>query len=227
MDYMLFKNIYDCKKIIGKGGTGIVKEWCINNCYDKQCNQCSKSVIKEIRNPELDIQRLIKFFRIMEPYNIFPKLYKCYKYKDTFYIIMEYINEDFDREKIELNTLIHNSIYKLSKIHEFKICHRDLNTRNIIIVNNDIFFIDVDSCHFIESDRDIINDIKTLCISILSKFGLKRLPIKLPRQNIMRKIPRSISKIEENKHIISSFKTYVEKYYPKNIFSQISKESLY
>lgn len=216
MKYSLFKEIYDTKNIIGEGGTGIVKEWCLNNCSTTKCNDCSKSVIKVIYHTLVDIQLMIKIFRIGQEYNLFPKLFKCYKHDDTYYIIMERVNDCFKREKVDIDLLIKNSISKLYTMHKLNICHKDLDRRNIMIINNDIIFIDVDSCSFIKSDSDIIHDIKTLCMSIL---------FKLRETNSIPKFSRSISKVYNyDRNIIALCKKYIKEFYRDDIAFQAIKE---
>lgn len=219
MEYSLFKRIYDSKNIIGEGGTGLVKEWCLNNCYINKCNDCSKSVIKVIHHTLVDIQLMIKIFRLGEEYNLFPKFYKCYKYDDMYYVIMERVDNYLNSIEIDLNLLLRNSIYKLSIMHKLNICHKDLDRRNIFITNNDIIFIDVDSCSYIQSDIDIIHDIKTLCTSLL---------FKLRKSDSIPKVRQSISKTYEyDRNIMTLVKKYIKEFYREDIALKACEELIF
>lgn len=219
MEYRLFKEIYDTKNILGKGGTGIVKEWCLNNCSTTKCNDCLKSVIKVIHHKLVDIQLMIKIFSLGEEYNLFPKFFKCYKYDDMYYVIMERVDNYFNKGEIDLNLFLRNSIYKLSMMHKLNICHKDLDRRNIVITNNDIIFIDVDSCSYIQSDEDIIHDIKTLCTSLL---------FKLRKSDSIPKVRQSISKAYDyDRNIMSMVKKHIKEFYKHDIALKACNELMF
>ena len=216
MEYRVFKEIYDTKNTLGEGGTGIVKEWCLNNCSTTKCNECLKSVIKVIHCKLVDIQLMIRMFNLGEEYNLFPKFFKCYKYGDMYYVIMERVD---NKGEINLNVLLRNSIYKLSMMHKLNICHKDLDRRNIVICNNDIIFIDVDSCSYIQSDTDIIHDIKTLCASLL---------FKLRKSDSIPKVRQSISKVYDyDRNIMSIVKKHIKEFYRHDIALKACNELVF
>jgi tRNA A-37 threonylcarbamoyl transferase component Bud32 len=195
MDYQSFRNIYNSKKIIGKGVKGIVKEWCLNNCYDKMCNDCNKHVIKCINEIDIEIQQVLKIFNLTKHTDIFPKLLRCYRYNTQIYLIMERIGYQIEYKKFSIETLIKNIIDKVFTMHNLNICHKDLNTRNIMICNDNITFLDVDSCSFINSDNDVIQDLTTLFGSVMSK---------LTESKSIQKTTSSTSKSQIYKRHISS-----------------------
>ena len=75
MDFNTFINLYNSKKMIGKGVKGIVKEWCINNNCDNCDNgiNCEKYVIKSIDLADVNVDLLLHVFKITHDLNIFPK----------------------------------------------------------------------------------------------------------------------------------------------------------
>lgn len=218
MDYTSFIKIFNEKHIVGKGLKGVVKDWCINNCKENEtCSECSKHVIKVIDARDVDIDKVVKIFNLTKDTGIFPSLFKCYKYTTRYYIIMEKVGQNITKkDKFNLELLIKNIIFKLSSMHNLNICHKDLNTKNLIVYNNDIVFVDVDDCSFIESNKDIIQDIKTLYTSILSIIHNRKSIIK---------ISKAISKIQqENTMIQKLYKHYIKLSYNPEIYEQIEKE---
>jgi serine/threonine protein kinase len=94
---------------------------------------------------------ILDIYKITNDLNIFPKLYEHYiRNNNVFFIIENFGQKNIPSTPFNLDTFIKNAIKKIHTIHSLNITHGDLNTRNIMIIYNDIYFIDVDSCKKID-----------------------------------------------------------------------------
>jgi tRNA A-37 threonylcarbamoyl transferase component Bud32 len=221
MDFNTFINLYNSKKTIGKGVKGVVKEWCVNvNCDNSihciDCIDCEKYVIKSINVDDVNLELLLKVFRLTHDLNIFPKLYNYYQFPQLskIFIVMERINLSYSNDTFNLHTLIKNIITKIHKLHNLNIYHSDLNNRNVILSNNNIYIVDVDSCKDDITNKHIINDLTTLLQTILYKLNNK---------HALQKPSKSITnKFHENKRkIIKLYKQYIKELYSNEIYIHI------
>jgi tRNA A-37 threonylcarbamoyl transferase component Bud32 len=219
MDFNTFINLYNSKKTIGKGVKGIVKEWCINNNCDN-CNgiNCEKYVIKSIDLADVNVELLLHVFKITHDLNIFPKLYNYYQFPQLskIFIVMERINLSYSNETFNLHKLIKNIITKIHRLHNLNIYHSDLNNKNVILLNNDICIVDVDSCKDNITNKHIINDLTTLLQTILYK---------LHNKHALQKHSKSVTnKFNQNKHkIIKLYKQYIKELYSNEIYTEFNK----
>jgi tRNA A-37 threonylcarbamoyl transferase component Bud32 len=218
MDFNTFINLYNSKKTIGKGLKGIVKEWCINTNNHSNCVYCEKYVIKSVELCDINLELILKIFSLTNDLNIFPKFYNYYQFSQTskIFIVMDRINISDTSEIYDVNKLIKNIIIKIHKLHNLNIYHSDLNNRNVILSNNNIYIVDVDSCKDDITIKNIINDLTTLLQTILYKLNNK---------HALQRSSTSVSnKFNENKRkIIKIYKQYIKELYSNEIYTEFNK----
>ena len=218
MDFNTFINLYNSKKIIGKGVKGTVKEWCIKTDNHSNCTLCEKYVIKCIDLCDINLELLLKIFSLTNDLNIFPKFYNYYQFSQIskVFIVMERINISYTLEIFDLHKLVKNIITKIHKLHNLNIYHSDLNNRNVILSNNNIYIIDVDSCKDDITIKNIINDLTTLLQTVLYKLNNK---------HALQRPSKSVSnKFNENKRkIIKLYKHYIKELYSNEIYTEFNK----
>ena len=131
--------------IIGKGASGIVyKIYKNDKVYAIKDIDLTNLEEKEIKNIENEANILTK----IEHENIV-KYYKSFKYKDSYFIIMEYCNYSdlakfIKKNKDENTTIDNNVIYSIvldiclgiKEMHKKNIIHRDLKPENVFINQN-------------------------------------------------------------------------------------------
>ena len=165
MDNLIQK--FYTSKLIGTGKVGVVKEWCLCEKF------CGKTVIKAIpKRKVLDIHYLLDISERLKMFKFVPRVLKYFKSDNYQFLVMDYINGLTLNKCPENNFLniVPIAFRNILQIHNMGVCHKDLNSNNIIVHLNNVSFVDLDTAVFTTDPSDVSNDL----ITMLKSFIVKR-----------------------------------------------------